>query len=404
MRRLEKSTMLVVVIYLAFISLGLPDGVLGVAWPAIRADMGLPLESVGILTTMLLCLSALSSILSGTIVAKWGAGGVTFISALLTGGALLGFSFSPSFLCLILLTIPLGLGQGAVDAGLNLYVAQHYSSRHMSWLHCFWGMGATMGPLIMTRALAQGNAWRPGYRTVSIIQLSLAAIVVFSLAKGLWKEQKSSEDNRKNSEEDQLTQRQPARKGARFLAVFLFFLYSGLEFSMCVWVNSVMIESRHMSIYLAGITASSCYAAIMTGRFLSGFVVNRLGNMRMIRYGLLLAFAGVICVGVLKSDVGEIAGVVLFGLGMAPVYPCLMHETPVRFEKSVSDHLIGYQGGAACIGGSIVTSGTGIILSHVGLELLFPILAAFLVMAFFVNEMLNNRTKSIPVEVEKESA
>ena len=404
MKRFSRSVMLVIIIYLSFISLGLPDGVLGVAWPAIRTSMGLPLESVGILTTLLLCMSALSSIMSGRVIAKWGTGGVTLASALMTGGALLGFSLSPGFFWIVLLTIPLGLGQGAVDSGLNLYVAQHYSSRHMSWLHCFWGVGATMGPLIMTTALAHGSAWRVGYGAVAAIQLSLAAILCFSLVKRLWGERKLVTDNEKSKADHENDNQRLSSKNAQFLAVLSFFLYTGVEFSMSIWINSVLIESRHMPVYLAGIAAASLYGAIMIGRVILGFIVNKAGNMRMIRLGLLLTLTGIICIGVSKGSAGAITGVVMTGLGMAPVFPCLMHETPVRFKKSVCQRLIGYQGGAANLGGSILSSGIGIALSHFGLELLFPTLAVLLLAAFLVNEWLNHSAKLESLRACKESA
>jgi fucose permease len=392
LKKPNRYIILLIVIYLSFISLGLPDGVLGVAWPAIRTSLGLPLENLGILTTLLLCMSAVSSFMSGRVIAKWGTGRVALASGVFTGCALLGYSLSPGFWWIILFTIPLGLGQGAVDSGLNQYVAEHYSSRHMNWLHCFWGVGASLGPLIMTSALAHGNAWRQGYGTVSIIQLLLASLLLFSIIKGLWENQHQGGAG----EADQI--RPNAQDGLskiseQILAMFLFFLYAAIEFSMGFWIYSVLIESRRMPVTLAGIATTSLYAAIMTGRFLTGFVVNKAGNMRMIRLGLLLAIAGCVCLGAGKSYAGEITGVVLVGLGLAPVYPCLMHETPTRFQKTVSDRLIGYQVGAACLGGSIGSSVVGIVLSHFSLELLFPILCIFLMASFAVNEILNHGAK-----------
>jgi fucose permease len=178
------------------------------------------------------------------------------------------------------------------------------------------------------------------------------------------------------------------------LAMFLFFLYSGLEFSVGAWMNSVLIESRHMPVYLAGIASSSFYATIMIGRFLSGFIVNKVGNVRMIRLDMALAFAGLICLLTVKNDIGELIGIVIVGLGLASVFPCLMYETPIRFKKQVSDRLIGYQVGAACLGGSIISSGTGVLLSRFGLELLFPILIFLFVLTFIVNEVLGRGAKN----------
>ena len=393
MKKPEKNRILIVIIFLAFISLGFPDGITGVSWPAVRSAFGLPLGNLGIITTLLLCMSAISSFSSGHIIARFGTGRVTFFSAFLTGSALLGYSFSGNFLWILLFTVPLGLGQGAVDSGLNLYVAEHYTSRHMNWLHCFWGVGASVGPLIMTRALMQGNQWRLGYRTVSLIQLTIAAILFFSVAKGLWDTQKSQigavEQTHLQNAEIGLSSR-----GAQMLAMFLFFLYSGLEFSVGAWMNSVLIESRHMPVYLAGIASSLFYATIMFGRFLSGFIVNKVGNTRMIRLDMALALAGLICLLTVKNDAGELIGVAMVRLGLASVFPCLMYETPIRFKKQVSDRLIGYQVGAACLGGSIISSGTGMLLSRFGLELLFPILILLFSLTFAANEILGRGAKT----------
>jgi fucose permease len=394
LKKLGQSSILIVIIFLAFISLGFPDGITGVAWPAVRGAFGLPLGNLGIITTLLLCMSAISSFSSGHIIARFGTGRVTFFSAFLTGSALLGYSFSGNFLWLLLFTIPLGLGQGAVDSGLNLYVAEHYTSRYMNWLHCFWGVGASLGPLIMTRALMQNNQWRLGYRTVALIQLTIAAILFLSVMKGLWDGEKSHigavEQIHLQNAEIGLSS-----KGAQMLAMLLFFLYSGLEFSVGAWMNSVLIESRHMSIGLAGIASSSFYATIMLGRFLSGFVVNKIGNTRMIRLDMALALVGLICLMTVKNDVGELISVIMVGLGLASIFPCLMYETPIRFKKQVSDRLIGYQVGAACLGGSIISSGIGVLLSQFGLELLFPILIILFALIFAVNEILGYGAKTV---------
>lgn len=382
----SKALILLGIIYLAFISLGLPDGVLGVAWPSIRAELGLPLESVGILTTLLLCMSAFSSVISGKILSKCGTGNITFISGLLTGGALLGFFLSPNFIWLILCTIPLGLGQGAVDSGLNLYVAKHYTARQMNWLHCFWGVGASLGPLIMTQTLALHGEWRAGYRTVSVIQLSLSAILLISLLVRLWDKEPTSGDAGGGSE----GAAGGSLEGISFqaLAVLLFFLYSGIEFSCGIWINSLLVESRDIPVQLAGYAVTCFYAAIMLGRFFSGIAVNKIGNLRMIRLGLVLAAIGCILCVLSSAYIGILAGVAMVGMGLAPIYPCLMHETPRRFKKSVSDRLIGYQVGAACLGGSIISSGTGILLSRISLELLFPILIVMIGISFFANETI----------------
>ncbi len=388
--KIRRQTALLVIIYLAFISLGLPDSVLGVAWPSIRIELGIPLEGMGVITTLLLIMSAFSSIVSTRALNKFGTAGVTFFSSALTALALLGYAFSASFVWLILFAIPLGLGQGAVDSGLNRYVAEHYSARHMNWLHCFWGLGASVGPLIMTRALL-AKGWRTGYSVLSTVQLCLAAVFLVSILVGLWKsaEEQSSQAN---SEEKQ---RDIGLKAVSYqvMAVLLFFLYVGLECSAGYWLGSVLIESRATSVQIAGLAVTLLYLGIMAGRFLSGVIVNHLGNMQVVRGGIVLAFVGCFCIGLIHSTPGILAGTSMLGLGIAPIYPCLMHETPHRFIKGITEKLIGYQVGAACLGGSVLSVGTGLLLSRFSLELLFPILIALLIATFGINEVLYRKRK-----------
>ncbi|MBC8569448.1 MFS transporter [Zongyangia hominis] len=397
----KKPLFLITIIYLSFISLGLPDGLLGVAWPSIRGDMGLPLESVGVLTTLLLCMSALSSILSGWVLRRLGTGTVTFLSCLMTGLGLLGYSLSPGFGWLILCTVPLGFGQGAVDSGLNRYVADHYSSRHMNWLHCFWGMGASIGPVIMSQAVTSGRTWRGGYRTVSAMQLTLAAILLVSVLIKLWQDRPVKAEGESNEA------RPKARVFGKFapsLAVFLFFIYAGMEFTIGVWLNSVLVESRALPVAIAGLCVTLYYGAIMVGRFLCGIVVNRMGNMRMIRLGLVLAVAGGLVLWFVPASWGAMVGISMIGVGIGPVYPCLMHETPARFDKATSDKLIGYQVGAACLGGSLLASGLGVFLSHITLELFFPVVVVLLGVNFFINELLERKAKAQTEDAELPAA
>jgi MFS family permease len=185
--------LLLVVIYVAFVSLGLPDGVLGVAWPAMRADFGQPLAAVGLISIVMTVCGAFSAMFSGRVITRWGTGMVVMLSGVMTGLALLGFSWAPSFWWVLALATLLGLGAGAVDTGLNHFVAKHYSSRHMNWLHGFWGLGATMGPFIMGSALASNAGWTSGYRTIGLIQLSLALLLFLALP--LWKRETSTETN-----------------------------------------------------------------------------------------------------------------------------------------------------------------------------------------------------------------
>lgn len=387
---LSRSAALLCIIYLAFVSLGLPDGVLGVAWPFIRAEMGLPLESVGLLLTLLLVLSAFSSVVSGFVLARLGTGLTTTLSGIITGIGLLGFAVAPGFWWLALCIVPLGLGQGAVDSGLNLYVARHYSSRHMNWLHCFWGVGAAGGPVIMTVALTVAG-WRQGYGVIAVMQLGLALVLWWSLRAGLWAE--DGQDAAANAEpcEDAGL----SGVGEQTLAVLLFFLYVGMEYSVGLWLNSLLVEARQIPVARAGLTVSAFYASIMAGRFLSGIVVNRLGNTGMIRAGLVIAVGGAACLWGSDGYWFALVGAVLMGLGFAPVYPCLMHETPRRFRKCVSERLIGFQVGAACLGGSVISSGLGFFMARTSLEMLCPALLILIGCTLAGNEFLHYRRNAL---------
>lgn len=387
--KISNNVLLLVIIYFAFISLGLPDGILGTAWPSIRTDLKQPLESMGILTTLLFACSFISSIGSGHILKKFGTAKVTFISCVMTGIALFGYAVSPNFIWLVLFTFPLGLGQGAVDSGLNNFVAENYTSRHMNWLHCFWGIGASFGPFIMTRALIGLGSWRMGYGMISIIQLLLATILCMSLVKGVWNvKHKTTQDDNENANTDH---QGLSSKTMQFMAVFQFFLYTGIEFSISAWISSVLIESRGVPMEIAGYVVTVYYFSIMIGRFFSGFIVDKIGNMNMIRGGLILAISGCAITNFFNNNIIIFLGIAIFGLGLAPLYPCLMHETPNRFLKEVSRKLIGYQVGAACLGGSIVSSGIGVILSNFSLEWIFEIIILLLCIYFVINETLNTK-------------
>jgi fucose permease len=281
------NKILLIVIYLAFISLGLPDGVFGVAWPSMRREFAIPLQAAGMVGIILMFCSSISSFASGTILRRFGTGRVVLISGLMTGFALLGYAMTPSFFWLVIAALPLGFGQGAVDSGLNHYVANNYSSRHMNWLHCFWGVGATLGPLIMTRTLAANHSWRFGYVYIAIIQLTLALIFLTSLK--LWKK-------------DQTTDEKPGQKPRRtkfgfktsgpWLGMALFFIYAGVEYMIGLWACSMLVESRQIAKATAGLWVSYFYGALMFGRFATGLIVNKLGNRVLVRIGLAIAVVG----------------------------------------------------------------------------------------------------------------
>ena len=359
---------LVVIMYLAFISLGLPDGVLGVAWPAMRQALGLPLEAMGLVTTVLMCTSAAASVFSVRVLARWNTGAVTTASCLMTGLALFGYALAETPFWLLVCTLPLGLGQGAVDAALNLHVANHYTARHMNWLHCCWGVGASLGPLVMTAALAARWGWQTGYALLAAAQCLLALVLLQSLRAGLWPASSAAGPGTAKTTPQGSLNAVPHQ----LLAVLLFFLYVGMEFSVGLWLNSLLVEGRHLPVPFAGSCVAAFYAAIMGGRFLAGAMSNRLPNQTLIRYGLLLACIGSLGLWLAVHPVLVLLCVCAIGLGCAPVYPGLMHETPRRFKASVTQRLMGLQVGAACLGGSLISAGMGVVLARFSLEALCP--------------------------------
>lgn len=332
------TIILLLVIYIAFISLGLPDSLLGTAWPAMRSSLNLPLEAAGIFMSISTLSTAFSSFVSGHVIKKLGTGKVTFISCVMTGSMLVGYSLAPSYIWLLLFTLPLGLGAGAVDTGLNNYVAKNFSARHMSWLHCFWGVGASIGPNVMTYAIAKANNWRIGYRIIGFTQLSLSIILLLSLP--LWKEKADGA----NAEE--LAQRETSKlsifqnKGV-LLAIIAFPLYIGIEAGTGSWLGSLLVEGRGISQETAGLWISLFYASITVGRFISGFITSRMTNRQMIRAGLFIAIIGTVIFAIPEASL-TLPGIILIGLGCAPVFPCMVHETPRRFGSNQSEVITGY--------------------------------------------------------------
>lgn len=378
---------LLAIIYLAFISLGLPDGVLGVAWTTMRLDLNQPLAALGWLTLVGTIASGLSTIASGHVLKRLGTGPVVMLSGLLTGLALLGYSMAPSLAWLLLLTIPLGLGAGAVDAGLNHFVAAHYSSRHMNWLHGCWGVGATLGPLIMGSALLVPHGWASGYRTLALLQLTLAVLLLASLS--LWARENTNAETQADADAPQRLM-QPVSTLATWLAPLAFFLYVSAELGTGLWAASILVTQRGLSAATAGGWVSLYYGAITVGRFAVGLVANRLGNRRLIRMGLLLAMAGAVLFAVpgLPAPL-SLAGLVLMGLGCAPIYPSMMHETARRFPADITATVIGRQVGFSYLGGAIVPAACGVLAAAVGLGAVMPALVLILLALLATTERLN---------------
>ena len=390
------SSTLIPVIYLAFISLGLPDSVLGVAWPAMRSSLGAPLEAAGLIAIILTSCSALSSVASGVVARRLGPGKIVLASSVLTAAGLLGYSLSPSYFWVLVSALPLGFGAGAVDSTLNGYVATHYSSRHMNWLHASWGIGATIGPFIMTAAMASSGGWRRGYQGISAIQASLALLFILTL--GLWSRvgTKATEGRAEPAPGPAEAPAVPRIHGLDrpepWIQVAMYALYSACEFSVGIWTASMLVESRGLAAETAGKWISLYYGGIMVGRVLTGFVADRLGNRAMVRAGLGLALAGSVLLVVRGADYLVLPGLLLLGVGFAPIYPCLMHETPRRFDEETYRKVIGFQVGAANIGGSVLPGLVGLLAAAAGLEVVGPCVAAFILLLALLGEVLNART------------
>ena len=380
-----KTRILLGIIYLGFISLGLPDGALGIGWPLMRLDFGVPIHYAGFILFITLPLSALSSLMSAHLGEKYGVGKLAFASALLTSSSLLGISTVTSYWGLILFSVGLGIGQGAVDALLNAYVAKHYNARHMSWLHGCWAVGATIGPALMTRVISTSGAWSMGYLSLGSAQFVIALILLFSL--GFW------------LHDDHETRNKPKTRSAfdsrMLFGMALFFLYVGAELSIGLWSNSYLIEKMGLAASVSGYLVALYYGSIMVGRFLSGFVAVRLGNRGLIRLGLMIVSGGLIMMFVAEDVMFLRLGMILMGLGLAPLYPAMMHETPRRFKEDLATRLIGYQVGIAYGGGMIITAGLGFLFNVFDLSIFYPLVLGVVVLMIVLSEIYNIKTPSI---------
>ncbi|MEA2698561.1 MAG: hypothetical protein QOI66_2832 [Myxococcales bacterium] len=360
----QAPAFLLILIYLGFVSLGFPDGALGAAWPQMRAGLGLPVGLAGILTMVATLLSAASSLSSTAIIKRGRTGVVVLVSGCLTGGALVMIARAPSFVWLVVAAVPLGLGAGAVDASLNGYVARHYSGRHMNWLHACWGIGATAGPLVMTQAVRSPDGWRGGYLALGAAQLMLALIFLVTLR--LWDTAETSRPTTTQA----TTGTNPPNSEAGWLSPLIFAVYVGVELMVGLWGASLLVESRGVAPAAAGLASSAYYGAITIGRIMVGTVVNRWGNRRMVRLGLGIALLGAALLFRANTAALGTAALLLIGLGLAPVYPCLMHEVPRRFTPDGGLVVVARQSSAAYLGCALLPAAIGWLAQRRSLETL----------------------------------
>ncbi len=381
--------LLLVIIYFAFISLGLPDSLLGSAWPTMYREFSVPVSYAGGISMIIAAGTIVSSLQSDRLTKRFGTGKVTAVSVLMTAIALFGFSISHSYAALCLWAVPYGLGAGSVDASLNNYVALHYASRHMSWLHCMWGIGASLGPYIMGYALSGGQSWNMGYRYIAILQMVLTAILIFSLP--LWKKQGNNDTGQTDGEmkAKPLSLRQIIKiPGAREIMI-TFFCYCALEQTTGLWASSYLVLQRGVMAETAAGFASLFFIGITAGRAFGGFLTIKLNDTQMIRLGQGFMLFGIVLLLLPFGSVTALAGFILIGLGCAPVYPSVIHSTPEHFGTDKSQAMIGVQMASAYVGTCFMPPVFGFIANHISVSL-FPVylLAIWALMVAMHEKML----------------
>ena len=367
-------SLLLAVIYAAFISLGLPDALLGSAWPIMHAQMEVPLSYAGIVTFIIAMGTVVSSLMSDRLTLRLGAGKVTALSVGLTAFALLGFSFSTEFWMLLAFAIPYGLGAGSVDAALNNYVALHYSSRHMSWLHCMWGVGCSIGPSIMGRVLTGGQtSWPLGYRAVGLIQVGLTLLIVLSLP--LWRGRTAAEADGEKVKPMSLRELVEL-PGAKEIMI-TFFCYCALESTAGLWASSFLVFHHGLDKETAAACASLFYIGITVGRAANGFIAERFSDTKLTRMGFVLMGLGVVVLLLPLGDTAARAGLIILGMGCAPTYPCIIHATPIRFGREKSQAFIGVQMASAYVGSTLMPPLFGLLANHISVGL-YPVYMAII--------------------------
>ena len=399
-------SLLLALVYVCFISLGLPDSLLGSAWPVLHAQLNVPVSFAGIISSIISINTILSSLFSDKLLRKFGAGRVIAVSVAMTALALLGFSLSTRFWMLVLWSIPYGLGAGAVDAILNNYVALHFKPQHMSWLHCMWGVGASVSPYIMSFSLIRLNSWNYGYLIVSILQAVLSFVIFISIP--IWKRESNDRTNSGSKvEAEPLSFGEIfAIKGA-FPCFLMFFSYCSMELTTSLWASTYFVEKWSFTPEAAAGYASMFYIGITLGRLVNGFLAMKLSDRFLIRTGAIVIAIGIAFLFIPLHSVLSLIGFIVIGLGCAPIYPCIIHMTPDVFGEDKSQAMIGVQMAFAYTGFLIMPPLFGVIAEQISVSLLPVYQLILLVLIFSMHELVirNARKKqslSLPSTPTKE--
>ena len=385
------ASLLLALIYICFISLGLPDSLLGSAWPVLHQEIHVPVSYAGTISMAICVCTILSSLFSDKLLRKFGAGKVTAFSVALTSLGLGGFSVSDQFWMLMLWAVPYGLGAGSVDAILNNYVALHYKAQHMSWLHCMWGVGASISPFIMSFALARIQKWSAGYLIVSVIQWLLFAVMLVSLP--IW-EKGTQKDETAQEQPQSLTFREIFSIKGAIPCFFTFFCYCSLELTTSLWTSSYLVQKWSFTPDAAAGFASMFYLGVTLGRFANGFLAMKLSDHFLIRMGIGLITVGIALLFVPLHYTFALVGFIVIGLGCAPIYPCIIHMTPMVFGKDKSQAMIGIQMAFAYIGFLLMPPLFGVIAEHISISLLPVYQLVLLIFMFITHELVAGKKRT----------
>jgi len=376
---------LLILIYISFISLGLQDSLFGSAWPSMYGSLNVPLSYAGIISMIGSAGTVIATIFSVYVIRRLKTGLAVTMSVVFTATALLGFSLTHSFIFLCVCAVPLGLGSGSIDAALNNYVALNYKARHMSWLHCFWGVGASLGPLIMSWFLTRGDSWQSGYRTISVVQFSLILLLIISLP--LWKKNAESKPDRNNPVD---FKKIFSIAGVKEI-LLAFFCYCAIEIVTGIWGASYLVAEKGVDPQIAARWISLFYIGITAGRFLSGFLTIKLNNRQMVRLGQIVIAFGVIIFILPFGRFTLLPGLFMIGLGCAPIFPSLLHETPKNFGKENSQAIVGIQMGCAYIGNTVIPPLFGWISSYASFKIFPFFIGIMLIINFTMISLLNKK-------------